>query len=80
MKFNIYNLIIRTAYAVIAFIPVVLIVKALATIAILYQVDIYLIMVVGFFVGPLLYVIFKFSYGFIAVAVDAVMNKRRAQK
>lgn len=79
-KFNIYNLILRAAYAVLAFIPIYFILKVLVGLAILHQADIYLIMVVGFFVSPLLYVVFIFCYGFVAGFVDAIVNKKRAQK
>lgn len=79
-KINIYNLILRATYAAIAFIPVILILKALMSLVISCQVDIYLIMVMGFFVGPLLYVVFKFGYGFIARFVNAIVNKKWAQK
>lgn len=79
-KFNIYNLILRAAYAAIAFIPIYFIVKALVGLAISYEADVYLIMVVGFFVSPLLYVAFIFVYGFVAGFVDAIVNKRWAQK
>ena len=75
-KINICNLILRAVYAAIAFIPVVLILKALVSLVILCRVDIYLLCIIGFFVGPLLYVVFKFGYGFVAVIVDAIVNKR----
>lgn len=79
-KFNVYNLILRTAYAVIAFIPVVLILKAFVGLAISHQIDIYLIMIIGFFVSPLLYVVFVFGYGFVAGFVGTIINKKWAQK
>lgn len=73
-KFNIYTLILKTVYSGIAFIPIYFIVKALVGLAISYQVDIYLIMIMGFFVSPLLYVAFMFNYYF----VDAIVNKKWA--
>lgn len=78
MKFNIYSIILKAVYTAISFIPVVLIVKALVFLACMFEVDIYLIMIVGFFVSPLLYVAFKFNYGFIAGFVNAIVNKKRA--
>lgn len=79
-KFNIYTLILKTIYSCIAFIPIYFIVKALVGLAISYQVDIYLIMIMGFFVSPLLYVAFMFNYYFVAGFVDAIVNKRWVQK
>ena len=79
-KFNIYNLILKTVYSGIAFIPVYFILKGLVGLAISYEADIYLVMIVGFFVSPLLYVIFIFGYGFVAGFVYAIVNKRRARK
>ena len=78
-KINIYSIILKAIYSAVAIIPVYLILKALVGLAILYQVDVYIIMVVGFFVSPLLYVVFKFDYGFVAGFVDAIV-KRWAQK
>lgn len=79
-KFNIYTLILKTIYSAIAFIPVYYILKALVGLAISYEADIYLIMVAGFFVSPLLYVVFKFDYYFVAGFVDAIVNKKWTQK
>ena len=79
-KFNIYTLILKTVYSCIAFIPIYFIVKALVGLAISYEADVYLIMVVGFFISPLLYVAFMFNYYFVAGFVDAIVNKRWAQK
>ena len=78
-KINIYSIILKAIYSAVAIVPVYLILKALVGLAILYQVDVYIIMVVGFFVSPLLYVVFKFDYGFVAGFVDAIV-KRWAQK
>lgn len=77
-KFNIYSIILKAIYSAVAIIPIYFILKGLVDLAISYQVDIYLIIIVGFFVGPLLYVIFMFGYGFVARFMNAIVNKRRA--
>lgn len=78
-KFNVYNLILRTIYSAVAIVPVYFILKGLVTLAISFNIDVYLICIVGFFVSPLLYVVFKFDYGFVAGFMDAIV-KRWAQK